>query len=187
MWRYFGTPPHPTPGYDCFPINSQYSVLNITLYNQTPWSKSASELYRLDDAACRRSWCQLLWIDGATLSAWRIPSAVFLVSYTWAAPFSFKLYSGGWVDPVPDPLRLRKSGRAGNRTRTSGSVDTNTKALQKIRKISNLKFIRVIKKCWEWGFECHPRLAHSFNSRWLPYILAGEYHDKFACCPLGSL
>jgi hypothetical protein len=29
------------------------------------------------------------------------------------------------VDPVPDPLLLRKSGRAGNRTRTSGSVARN--------------------------------------------------------------
>jgi hypothetical protein len=27
-----------------------------------------------------------------------------------------QLYSRGWVDPVPDPLLLRKSGRAGNRT-----------------------------------------------------------------------
>jgi hypothetical protein len=29
------------------------------------------------------------------------------------------------VDPVPDPLLLRKSGSAGNRTRTSGSVGRN--------------------------------------------------------------
>jgi hypothetical protein len=28
-----------------------------------------------------------------------------------------QLYSQGWVDPVPDPLLLRKSGSAGNRTR----------------------------------------------------------------------
>jgi hypothetical protein len=28
-----------------------------------------------------------------------------------------QLSSRGWVDPVPDPLLLRKSGRAGNRTR----------------------------------------------------------------------
>jgi hypothetical protein len=28
-----------------------------------------------------------------------------------------QLYSGGWVDPVSDPLLLRKSGSAGNRTR----------------------------------------------------------------------
>jgi hypothetical protein len=33
-----------------------------------------------------------------------------------------QLYSRGWVDPVPYPLLLRKSGSAGNRTRTSGSV-----------------------------------------------------------------
>jgi hypothetical protein len=33
-----------------------------------------------------------------------------------------QLYSRGWVDPVPDPLLLRESGSAGNRTRTFGSV-----------------------------------------------------------------
>jgi hypothetical protein len=33
-----------------------------------------------------------------------------------------QLYSRGWVDLVPDPLFLGKSGIAGNRTRTSGSV-----------------------------------------------------------------
>jgi hypothetical protein len=31
-----------------------------------------------------------------------------------------QLYSRCWVDPVPDPLLLRKSGSAWNRTRTSG-------------------------------------------------------------------
>jgi hypothetical protein len=30
-----------------------------------------------------------------------------------------QLYSRGWVDPVPDPLLIGKSGSAGNRTRTS--------------------------------------------------------------------
>jgi hypothetical protein len=33
-----------------------------------------------------------------------------------------QLYSRGWVDLVPNSLLLRKSGSAGNRTRTSGSV-----------------------------------------------------------------
>jgi hypothetical protein len=32
---------------------------------------------------------------------------------------ALQLYSRGWVDPVPDPLLLRKSCSAGNRTRTS--------------------------------------------------------------------
>jgi hypothetical protein len=36
-----------------------------------------------------------------------------------------QLYSGGSVDPVPDPLLLWKSGTAGNRTRISGSVARN--------------------------------------------------------------
>jgi hypothetical protein len=36
-----------------------------------------------------------------------------------------QLYSRGRVDPVPDPLLLRKCGSAGNRTRTSGSVAKN--------------------------------------------------------------
>jgi hypothetical protein len=36
-----------------------------------------------------------------------------------------QLYSRGLVDPVPDKLLLKKSGRAGNRTRISGSVARN--------------------------------------------------------------
>jgi hypothetical protein len=38
-------------------------------------------------AACRRSDCQLLRIEGATWSAWRIPTAVFSVLLTGAATF----------------------------------------------------------------------------------------------------
>jgi hypothetical protein len=37
-----------------------------------------------------------------------------------------QLYSRGWVDLVPGPLLLRKSGSAGNRTQTSGSVVRNS-------------------------------------------------------------
>jgi hypothetical protein len=37
-----------------------------------------------------------------------------------------QLYSRGRVDPVPDPLLLRKSGSAGDRTRTSRSVARNS-------------------------------------------------------------
>jgi hypothetical protein len=40
-----------------------------------------------------------------------------------AAP---RLYSRGWVDPVPDPMLLRESGSAENRTRISGSVTRNS-------------------------------------------------------------
>jgi hypothetical protein len=48
----------------------------------------------------------------------------------WGRYFSFQvaaqLYSRGSVDPVPDPLLLRKSGSVGTRTRTSGSVARNS-------------------------------------------------------------
>jgi hypothetical protein len=37
-----------------------------------------------------------------------------------------QLYSRGWVDPVPGPLLLKKSGSAGSRTQTSGSVARNS-------------------------------------------------------------
>jgi hypothetical protein len=88
---------------------------------QTPWSESASELYRPTD----RSDCQLVWIEGATWSAWRIPPAVFLGFIDRSRYFSIKLllslYSRGWVHPVPDPLHFF-SGSAGNRTRASGSI-----------------------------------------------------------------
>jgi hypothetical protein len=46
-----------------------------------------------------------------------------LISIFETAP---QLSSWGWVDPVPDPLLLRKSGSAGNRNRTSGSVARNS-------------------------------------------------------------
>jgi hypothetical protein len=85
-------------------------------------------------AACRRSDCQLVRIEGATWSAWRLPPAVFPVSRQESLLFyqvAPQLYSRGWVDPVPDPLPFsffffRKSGSAGNRTRASGSVVKNS-------------------------------------------------------------
>jgi hypothetical protein len=40
-----------------------------------------------------------------------------LIRFSWPEPLLFHLSSRGWVDPVPDPLFLRKSGSAGNRTR----------------------------------------------------------------------
>jgi hypothetical protein len=80
-------------------------------------------------AACPLSVCQLLRIEGATWSTWRIPTVVSRFSrqepllFYQVAP---QLYSRGWVDPVPDPLLLRKSGSSGNRTQTSGSVGRNS-------------------------------------------------------------
>jgi hypothetical protein len=57
------------------------------------------------------------------------PYGLIIVFPDQSRHFSFQvapqLYSRGWMDPVPDPLLLRKQGRARNRTRTSGSVVKN--------------------------------------------------------------
>jgi hypothetical protein len=59
--------------------------------------------------------------EGVAWSAQRIPTAVnfgFLDrSHYFSIQVAPKLSSRGWVDPVTDPLLLRKCGRAGNRTR----------------------------------------------------------------------
>jgi hypothetical protein len=81
-------------------------------------------------AACRRSDCQLVRIEGATWLAWRIPPAVFS-RFSRQEPLLFyevapQLYSRGWVDPVSDPLLFSFPGSAGNRTRAFGSVAKNS-------------------------------------------------------------
>jgi hypothetical protein len=70
-------------------------------------------------------------IEGVAWWVQRIPynSHIFgFLDRCWYFSFQVaaQLYSRGWVDPVPDPLPLRKSGIAGNRTRTSGSVARNS-------------------------------------------------------------
>jgi hypothetical protein len=59
-------------------------------------------------AACQRNDCQLVRLEGATWSTWRIPPSVFS-RFSRQEPLLFyqvapQLYSRGWVGPVPDPL-----------------------------------------------------------------------------------
>jgi hypothetical protein len=62
-----------------------------------------------------------LGIEGVAWSAQRIPTVIILGFLDRSRYFSFQvapqLSSRGWVDPVTDPLLLRKSGSGGNRTR----------------------------------------------------------------------
>jgi hypothetical protein len=63
----------------------------------------------------------LLRVEGIACSAQRIPTA-FNLGFLDRSHYFFiqvapQLSSRGWVGTVPDPLLLRKSGRAGNRTR----------------------------------------------------------------------
>jgi hypothetical protein len=105
-------------------------VQSSKLKNLSPWPQAPSELYWLSDS---RLWAKLVpnfsdrgcHVVSVTNLYGRI--LVFLdrsrYSFFQVAP---QLYSRGWVDPVPDPLLVRKSGSAGNRTRTSGSVARNS-------------------------------------------------------------
>jgi hypothetical protein len=97
----------PRPGALCGPeSNHSWPLLRqgTTTQQQTPGPQSASEL-------------QLWRIEGVAWSAQRIPMAVSKPE----PPLSFyvapQLSSRSWVNPVPDPLLLRKSGGAGNQTR----------------------------------------------------------------------
>jgi hypothetical protein len=62
-----------------------------------------------------------LRVEGVAWSVQRIPTAVNLGFIDRSRYFFIQvapqLFSRGWMDPVPDPLLLRKFGRVGNRTR----------------------------------------------------------------------
>jgi hypothetical protein len=94
---------------------------------QTPWPESASELYELSDSHLSAKLVQT-FVDGGVSRSQRggSPTAVISVfldrSRYFFSQVSPQLYSRNCVYPVPDPLLLRKSGSAGNGTRTSGSV-----------------------------------------------------------------
>jgi hypothetical protein len=64
---------------------------------------------------------KLVRVEGVVWSAQRIPTAVNLGFLDRSRYFFIQvapqLSSRNWVNPVPKPLLLRKSGRAGNRTR----------------------------------------------------------------------
>jgi hypothetical protein len=81
-------------------------------------------------AACHRIWCQLLRIEGFHVVIATDPYGRILGFLDRSRYFFFQvapqLYSRGSVNPVPDPLLLRKSGSAKNRTRASGSVARNS-------------------------------------------------------------
>jgi hypothetical protein len=83
-------------------------------------SPQANSTYRAT-AACRQSYCQPLRIEGVAWSTQGIPTTVNLGFLDRSRYFFIQvppqLSSRGWVDPVPEPLLLRKCGRAGNRTR----------------------------------------------------------------------
>jgi hypothetical protein len=69
---------------------------------------------------------------------------------------ALQLYSRGRVDPVPDLLLLRKSGSAGNRTWTSGSVvrlSVTNLEIGKLHKLNNNgPFLQILQKLFSYVY-----------------------------------
>jgi hypothetical protein len=131
-------------------------------------SESASTPYQPSDHTCRRSSCELLWIEGATCE--RDPFGRILGFLDQSRYFLFqvvpRLYSRGCVDPVPDPLLLRKHGSAGNRTRTSGSVILVTRPQKRSEFTKSIKKFQVEKSLWFTSFWFLVPLPCSQNRDW---------------------
>jgi hypothetical protein len=75
--------------------------------------QSASELYRPSDRRLLAKIVPTFADRGCHMVSATDPPRS-LIRFSWPEP---QLYSRGWVDPVPDPLLLRRSGSAGNRIR----------------------------------------------------------------------
>jgi hypothetical protein len=97
---------------------------------QTPWSESASDLYRPSDLHLSAKLMPTFEDKGCCVVDTTDPYSRILAFLYRSRYFFFQVahqfYPRGWVDPIPDPLLLRKSGSAGNRSRTSGSVARNS-------------------------------------------------------------
>jgi hypothetical protein len=64
----------------------------------------------------------MTWLNGGNWIKWTqniifwCEMRQFLQAWSYFFQIALQLYSRGWMDPFPDPLLLRKSGSAGNRT-----------------------------------------------------------------------
>jgi hypothetical protein len=116
-------------------VTSRESVdeeIKENAWAQTPWPESASELYRRRDSRLSATLVPTSAVrgGGGHVVCVTDPYGSILGFLDRSRYFFFQvapqLYSRVWVDPVPDPLLLRKSDSAGNRTRTSASVARNS-------------------------------------------------------------
>jgi hypothetical protein len=97
---------------------------------QTPWPESASELYRPSDRRLSAKLLQTFADRRCHMASVTDPNGRIIGFQKRSRYFFFQiapqLYSRGCVDPVRDPLLLRKSGSSGNRIWISGSVARNS-------------------------------------------------------------
>jgi hypothetical protein len=85
---------------------------------KTPWSQSASELYRPRDRRLSAKLVPTFEDRGCRVVSATDPHDRILGFLDRSRYYFFQIaphvYSRGWVDPVPDPLLLRKCGSARN-------------------------------------------------------------------------
>jgi hypothetical protein len=105
------------------PVASRYTDYKET---STPWPESATHVYRPSDSRSLAKLVPTFAGRGCHVVSVTDPYGRILGFLDRSRYFFFQvapqLYSRGWVDPVQDSLLLRKSGSAGNRNRTSGTV-----------------------------------------------------------------
>jgi hypothetical protein len=124
-----------TSSFNSHPLYRKRDAIILWLYGwkpaqKTPWPESASELYRPSDR-CFLAKLVPTFADRGVPMVCVTDFYGRILGFLERSKFFFfqvalQLYSRGRVDPVPDPLLLRKSGSAGNRTRASRSVARNS-------------------------------------------------------------
>jgi hypothetical protein len=101
-------------------VRSLSQDILLFLKEGTPWPESASKLYRLSDRRLSAKLLPTFEVWGCHVVSTTDPYGRILGFLDQSRYFFFQvapqLYSRGWADLVPDPLLLRKSGSAGNRT-----------------------------------------------------------------------
>jgi hypothetical protein len=117
-----------------------WAAQNVNLRKtKSPWPESASELYRPSYRRLSSKFVPIFPDRERHVVSVTNPHGHIFVFLDWSRYFLFRvapqLYSRGWVDPVPEPLLLRKSGSAGNRPLSSGSVAKNSDHKTTSRKI----------------------------------------------------
>jgi hypothetical protein len=100
--------------------------LRVPQEYETPWPEPASKLYLPSDRRLSAKLVPNCADRGCDVISVTDPYGRIIGFIGRSRYFSFhvapQLYSPGRVDPVTDPLLLRKSGSDGNRTRALGSV-----------------------------------------------------------------
>jgi hypothetical protein len=95
------------------------TVVDLTL-NVTPWPQSESEVYRSNNRCLSAKLVPTFAYRGchvvSVVDFYGCNLGVIDRSGYYFFQVAPQLYSQGWVDPDPDPLLVRKSGSAGNRT-----------------------------------------------------------------------